>query len=167
MQNSKIISILILLSVAFTAHAEEQENHKIINPEQIVNDIVNGSNNNVSIEMSDDLYNLLIPTKKERKVVNRNGTYRTMGYRIQVFSDGRNQHTLEARANARGNAVLSRFPKYKGQVYTFSKSPNWFTRIGNFETMEDANSALKELKRAFPSFSGEMRIVKCEVLIRK
>lgn len=117
--------------------------------------------------MSDDLYNLLIPTKKERKVVNRNGTYRTMGYRIQVFSDGRNQHTLEARANARGNAVLSRFPKYKGQVYTFSKSPNWFTRIGNFETMEDANSALKELKRAFPSFSGEMRIVKCEVLIRK
>ena len=163
MQNSKIISILILLSVTFTAYSDD----KIVNPEQIINDIVTGSNNNVTIEMSNDLYNLLIPTKKERKVVNRNGTYRTMGYRIQVFSDGRNQHTLEARANARGNAVLSRFPKYKGQIYTFSKSPNWFTRIGNFETLEDANSALNELKRAFPSFSGEMRIVKCEVLIRK
>lgn len=167
MQISKIISALLLLSISLNVYSEEQENHQTINPEQIVNDIINGSNSNVTIEMSNNLYDLLVPIKKEKKIVNRNGTYRTMGYRIQVFSDGRNQHTLEARANARGNAVLSRFPKYKGQVYIVSKSPNWFTRIGNFETMEDANSALKELKRAFPSFSGEMRIVKCEVLIRK
>lgn len=163
----KGLLIVIFLCLAFTAKSIEAEEVKKIDPKQIVNDIVLESNGNVTIEMSDDIFEILIPQKKGKKIVNKNGTYRTIGYRVQVFSDGRDQYTLEARANARGSAVLSRFPKYKGQVYTFSKSPNWFTRVGNFETIEEANDALKELKRAFPSYSGEMRVVKCEVLIRK
>lgn len=89
------------------------------------------------------------------------------GYRIQVFSDGRNPQTLQARARARGNAVVAKFPKYRGQVYTFSSSPNWYTRIGNFETQAEASKALGELKRAFPQFAGEMRIVKSQVTITK
>lgn len=163
----KVISILAMISAVFTTYAEESHEAKKINPKEIVNQIVENSNGNVNIEMTNDLYELLIPQKKNLKPTNRKGIYRTHGYRIQVFSDGRNQHTLEARANARGNAILAKFPKYRGQVYTFSKLPNWFTRVGNFETIEEANEALKELKRAFPSFAGEMRTVNCEVLIRK
>ena len=89
------------------------------------------------------------------------------GYRVQVFSDGRNQGTLEARAKARGSAVLARFPKYRGQVYTYSQSPNWYTRVGNFRSQQEANAALHELKRAFPSFSSEMRVVKCKIVVIK
>lgn len=89
------------------------------------------------------------------------------GFRIQVFSDGRNQSTLQSRAKARGNAIASRFPKYRGQVYTFSSSPNWYTRVGNFETQSEASAALSELKSAFPSFAGEMRIVKCPITLIK
>lgn len=89
------------------------------------------------------------------------------GYRIQVFSDGNNPATLQSRAKARGNAIVARFPKYRGQVYSFSSSPNWYTRIGNFKTQEEANSALAELKRAFPSFAGEMRVVKSQITVLK
>lgn len=87
------------------------------------------------------------------------------GFRIQVFSDGRNQNSLEARAKARGNAIAARFPKYRGQVYTYSSAPNWITRVGNFPTASEANAALAELKRSFPSFAGEMRIVKTEIYV--
>lgn len=89
------------------------------------------------------------------------------GYRIQVFSDGRNPATLQARARARGNAIVARFPKYRGQIYSFSSAPNWYTRIGNFSTSEEANSALAELKRAFPAFAAEMRVVKSPITIIK
>ena len=89
------------------------------------------------------------------------------GYRIQVFSDGRNPSTLQARAQARGNAIVSKFPKYRGQVYSFSSSPNWYTRIGNFKSQEEANKALAELKKAFPAFAAEMRVVKSQITIIK
>lgn len=89
------------------------------------------------------------------------------GFRIQVFSDGRNPATLQARAQARGNAIVARFPKYRGQVYSFSSAPNWYTRIGNFKTSDEANEALMELKRAFPSFAAEMRVVKSQITIIK
>ena len=89
------------------------------------------------------------------------------GYRIQVFSDGRNPSTLQVRAQARGNAIIAKFPKYRGQVYSFSSAPNWYTRIGNFRTQEEANKALMELKRAFPAFSAEMRVVKSQITLIK
>ena len=97
----------------------------------------------------------------------KSGINKMSGYRIQVFSDGRNQNTLESRAKARGNVILSKFPKYKGQIYTFSSSPNWYTRIGNFRTQAEANSALTELKKAFPGFSSEMRVVKSQIIVIK
>lgn len=89
------------------------------------------------------------------------------GYRIQVFGDGRNPATLQARARARGNAIVARFPKYRGQVYSFSAAPNWYTRIGNFKTADEAANAMAELKRAFPAFAGEMRVVKSQITIIK
>lgn len=97
----------------------------------------------------------------------KTGINKIAGYRIQVFSDGRNQSTLESRAKARGGMILSKFPKYKGQIYTFSSSPNWYTRVGNFRTASEANSALTELKKAFPNLSSEMRVVKSQIVVIK
>lgn len=92
---------------------------------------------------------------------------RTRGYRIQIFGDGRNQNTLQARARARAKKILTRFPKYNHQVYSFSKAPNYYTRIGNFATRSEANAALIQLRRAFPDFAGEMRVVSSEVIINR
>ena len=97
----------------------------------------------------------------------RPGVNRLNGYRIQVFSDGRSSHSLEARAKSRGSAIAARLPKYRGQIYTFSSAPNWYTRIGNFEKQEDAAKALIELKRMFPQFASDMRIVKSQIIIVK
>lgn len=102
-----------------------------------------------------------------RQPVLHKGINKLSGYRVQVFSDGRNQTTLETRAKARGNAIAARFPKYRGQIYTYSSSPNWYCRIGNFQTEQEASAAMTELKRAFPAFGGEMRIVKSQIVVIK
>lgn len=97
----------------------------------------------------------------------RPGVNKMNGFRIQVFSDGHNQATLESRAKARGNAIVAKFPKYRGQVYSHSSSPNWYTRVGNFRSQAEASAALSELKRAFPQFASEMRVVKSQIVIIK
>lgn len=92
---------------------------------------------------------------------------RTNGYRIQVFSDGRNQSTLRTRARARAKKIISKFPQYNRKVYSFSKAPYYYTRVGNFATRAEADRALAQLRRAFPEFAGEMRVVSSEVIISK
>ena len=138
----------------------------------IISEIEEGSNNNIIIEVDDNLLEKLFtpaePTKKNTGNSGiKTGYNKSSGFRIQVFSDGRNQHTLEARAKARGNAILAKFPKDRGQIYSYSSSPNWYTRVGNFRTAAEANSALAELKRSFPQFASEMRVVKSKIVVLK
>ena len=129
--------------------------------------ITEESNGNIIIDIPETILVPILQTQTGKKANAdlKTGINKMAGYRIQVFSDGRNQSTLESRAKARGNMILSKFPKYKGQIYTFSSSPNWFTRIGNFRTAAEANSALSELKKAFPNLSSEMRIVKSQIVV--
>ena len=136
--------------------------------ENIVERIEAESNGNVIIEIDDELLDKILtdPGVAVRKKEVRDPNAQRNGFRIQVFSDGRNQSTLEARAKARGNAIVARFPKYRGQVYTYSSAPNWYTRIGNFRNEEEAQKALDELKRSFPGFSSEMRVVKSKINVR-
>lgn len=133
------------------------------------------SEGNIDIDIPDDILKMLLyvpqtsgPKKKvEVKKVStlQKGLNKIKGFRVQVFADGRNQNTLEARVKTRANAISAKMPQYRGQVYTFSSAPNWYCRVGNFQTKEEASKALAELKRAFPAFAGEMRIVNSEVII--
>lgn len=145
----------------------ERSNHEI--QPTVVDVIEKESNGNVKINIPDNILELILsdlePPKKSITPTIRPGVNKLGGYRIQVFSDGRNQHSLEARAKARGSAIVTRFPKYRGQIYTFSSAPNWYTRVGNFRSQQEANAALLELKRAFPQFAPEMRVVKSQIVI--
>lgn len=134
----------------------------------IVERIVIESNGNVSINIDSLLLEKILtdPEVAVRKKQTKDPNASRNGYRIQVFSDGRNQSTLEARAKARGNAIVAKFPKYRGQIYTYSSAPNWYTRVGNFRNEEEARKALDELKRSFPSFSSEMRVVRSKINVR-
>lgn len=129
------------------------------------------SNGNIVISIPDDILDMLMSDQDSQKrqsgPVIKPGINKMTGYRIQVFSDGRSQHSLESRAKARGSAIVTRFPKYRGQVYTFSSAPNWYTRVGNFRSSNEASAALVELKRAFPQFASEMRVVKSPIVIIK
>lgn len=135
------------------------------------------SGGNVEIIIDDDLLNSILQVphgKKKQTIVKKtstvkkkeqHGLQKVKGYRIQVFADARNQSSLESRARARGNAIAARFPKYRGQIYVNSSAPNWFTRVGNFLTASEAQSALSELKRSFPQFAGEMRVVNSAIYV--
>ena len=130
------------------------------------------SDNRIEFDIPDWIINNLFSDKDQPKKANHEvtlhpGINKLAGYRIQIFSDGRNQTTLEKRARARGNAVVARFPKYRGQVYTQSAAPNWYTRIGNFKNQAEASAALQELKNAFPEYAGEMRVVRSQIMIIK
>lgn len=159
----RIFPFILLLSTVIPVFSQDKEP---LNP---VEKIMQESNGNIVIDIPPSILELIIesPTGKRGHSDLKTGINKMAGYRIQVFSDGRNQSTLESRARARGNMILSKFPKYKGQVYTFSSSPNWFTRIGNFRTVAEANSALTELKKAFPNLSSEMRVVKSQIVVIK
>ena len=129
------------------------------------------SNGNITIDIPDQiLRNILKPeetqTKKNEPEL-RPGINKINGFRIQVFFDGRNQNSLESRAKARGSAIVAKFPKYRGAVYTFPSGPNWCTRIGNFQSHEQASQALAEIKRAFPQYASEIRVVKSQITVIK
>lgn len=138
--------------------------------ESVVTRIEKESEGNVIIDIPEGILELILKPNPSRTSTGheiRPGINKLTGYRIQVFSDGRNQSSLEARAKARGSAILARFPQYRGQVYTYSSSPNWYTRIGNFLNQQDAQTALAELKQAFPNYASEMRVVKCQIVVIK
>lgn len=143
----------------------------------IVGEIERNSGGDITIDIPENLLKLVEPVikpevkespepqRKHRHSTASTGPRQMSGYRIQIFSDGRNQSTLKSRARARANSVLARFPKYRNQVYSFSKVPNWYTRVGNFKTQQEANAALAELRRAFPGFAGEMRVVRSSIVV--
>ena len=164
---------LIFISMAMLCSSSLAQSVVSKEDENPVERIMRESEGNVEIDIPDAILQQILtppeaPKKKQDRGDNlKKGINKLQGYRIQVFSDGRNQQTLEARAKARGNAVLARFPKYRGQVYSFSKSPSWYTRVGNFRTEKEANAALTELKRAYPKFAGEMRVVRCQIVLVK
>ena len=159
-----IILVLMLILGNFMIFAQNIDISETENGVNIIERIEEESNGLITISIPNEVYELV--TESNQETLNKRN-HKTVGYRIQVFSDGRNQHSLEARANERGNIIVARFPKYKGEVYTFSKVPNWYTRIGNFETITEANEALKELKKTFPGFANEMRTVKSYIVVKK
>lgn len=157
-----VLAIGALLCNPINSRAESHNDNNVIEKMQAE------SNGNVIIDIPDNLLDLILhSSKKEQSHDMKPGVNKLAGFRIQVFSDGRNQHTLEARAKARGSAILAKFPKYRGQIYTYSSSPNWYTRVGNFRTNAEANAALTELKKAFPNYSSEMRVVKSQIVVVK
>ena len=167
-----LICLALTLSMSGALHAQTEEPREAQAEEKNpIEKIVEESEGNVEIIMSDDLLEQILATPKVGTQRPSSGQHsrqsgaRRTGYRIQVFSDGHNPSSLQARAKARGSAISARLPKYRGQVYSYSQAPNWYTRVGNFQTSAEASRALGELKRAFPQYAGEMRVVRCQITI--
>lgn len=78
------------------------------------------------------------------------------GYRIEVYADNnRNAKTQAADRQAR---VQSRFPQYR--VYTIFEAPFWRVRLGDFRSRNEATDVMTDVKRAFPSYSPYLRVVR-------
>lgn len=156
------------------AEPEFDDEHPFSNP---VDSIVFMAGDNIEIDITPELLENILQQPEAKKIIRTtrlNNSHKTTGklqkirgYRVQVFGDGRKQGLLENMAKQRGNAIVAKFPKYRGQIYTFSQAPNWYTRVGNFQTSSEAQKALSELKSAFPKFAGEMRIVNSNIYVLK
>lgn len=81
----------------------------------------------------------------------------TGGYRIQVYS-GNNAATAKRDAESRAAAIRGRFPEIA--TYVTYDAPYWRLRAGDFTVYENAAAVLGEMKRAFPAFAREMRLVR-------
>lgn len=84
-------------------------------------------------------------------------TVKSAGYRVQVFSDN-NVKTAKNEARSMANAISAKYPQYK--TYVVFQSPYWRLKVGDFPTQAEAQTALEMIKRAFPNYSRELRIVK-------
>ena len=81
-----------------------------------------------------------------RKKVMRN-SYKTTGFRIQVFSGG-NSRADRQKAEKAGADMKRYFPNEP--VYVHFYSPSWKCRMGNYRTQEDARAVLALVKKYYP-----------------
>ena len=87
---------------------------------------------------------------------------RPAGWRVQVFSDN-NPRTAKAEASKTERLVSARFPQH--QTYVRYNAPYWRLRIGDFRTQQEANAVADELRRSFPSYSKEIRVVRDRITL--
>ena len=81
---------------------------------------------------------------------------RTAYYRVEVYSD--NSRNAKNRATAKRRNMQTRFPQYPSML-SFD-SPFWRVHVGEFRSRSDAESAMAEIRRAFPSYGPYLRIVR-------
>lgn len=149
------ILIALAVSVCATALAD-------VNTVTIVDHITTGTENTVT--QPDALYKRLIPIvdttdeeEEDRDEPTRPTNGRLAGYRVQVFSDN-NVRTAKAEASSKQRIISARFPQY--QTYVKYTSPYWRLKVGDFKTQQEANAAADELRKAFPAYSKEIRVVR-------
>lgn len=78
-----------------------------------------------------------------RKKIMRN-SYKTQGYRIQVYSGGNSRRDRQ-RAETAGAVMKSNFPSEP--IYVHFYSPSWKCRMGNYRTIEEARRLLPKVKK--------------------
>ena len=93
--------------------------------------------------------------------VDKDGNIATQGYRIQLFSD--NKRNSREEAELRSDVVAQDMPQIP--IYVTYLSPFWRLRVGDYRTYEEANVQMQKLKKKFPKYSVEMRIVKDEIVL--
>lgn len=149
MSNSRTV-----FSILFTVCASValSENNK---PQPSIVDHITADSVNVIIQPEQLATRLLYDDTPVDKNENR-GVRGNIGYRVQLFSDN-NSRTAKNEARAKERRVMARFPQYRS--YVMFKAPYWRLRVGDFKTQQEANAVAEEIKRAFPSYSKEIRVV--------
>lgn len=133
-----------------TASAQEPQ-EKLGEKTSIVEHITADSVN--VIIMPDELFELL----KYEKVSDDRERKGNIGYRVQVFSDN-NARTAKNEARSKSRNIGARFPQYR--TYVMYTSPYWRLRVGDFTSETEAEAAAADLRRAFPAYSREIRVVR-------
>lgn len=122
-------------------------------------------NDNTIIQPA-ELYRRLLPAATSELPTEQPVTALTpgaaAGFRVQVFSDN-NARTAKNEARTKSHIISARFPQYA--TYVRYTSPYWRLKVGDFRTKQAAEEAAEELRKAFPAFSKEIRVVRDRITI--
>lgn len=159
-----LITLLLFSVVLVRGYSQDSSQRKEILNE--LNSIVPGKGR-VAVYEDESISNVLgrsmAPPRRIYSTTDGSVQYHKMrGYKIQAFS-GNNQRTSKNEAYHKQGLINTSFPQHETVV--LFESPFWRLRVGNFEEREDAEQALKEIRRSFSSFGKEMYIVVDEVKI--
>lgn len=88
---------------------------------------------------------------------------KVVGYRVQVYADN-NPREAKAEARQRERSVGRRFPSM--MTYVAYASPYWRLRVGDFRTQAEAEKAAADIRRAFPGYAKEVRVVRDRINAR-
>ena len=98
----------------------------------------------VTVE-KDPRIDLLVRNQIEiNEVTTRESRRFVPGFRIQVMNSPDRAKVFAAKAR-----VFEQFPDWK--PYLLYQSPNYKLRVGNFKTQEEAQDAMKQLSKIFPT----------------
>lgn len=78
-----------------------------------------------------------VPTVTEQK------TIKARGYRIQIYV-GNNSRVARNEANSIAEKARQEFPELP--VYTYFQPPRWLCRVGDFRSIEEADSVMRQIK---------------------
>lgn len=84
-------------------------------------------------------------------------TRKVGGYRVQVFSDN-NPRTAKNEARAKAREISQAFQHLR--TYVVFTAPYWRLRVGDFKSAEEAESVASQIKKHFPAYSREIRVVR-------
>ena len=158
------ITVMLLSWGAATAQTQQSTQKKeILNA---LNSTVPGKGR-VTVYEDESIRNVLGRSMAPPRTVYTNAEgsvqyHKMRGYKIQAFS-GNNQRTSKNEAYRKQGLLNGSYPEHETVV--LFESPFWRLRVGNFAERADAEQALKEIRRTFPSFGKEMYIVVDEVKI--
>lgn len=158
-----LILFLLLMVPTGAAHAQSAQKNEILKE---LNSTTSGGGR-VAVYEDESIQHVLgRPMAPPRTVyTSADGStqfYRTRGYKVQAFS-GNNQRTSKDEAHQKQGQIKASFPDLETVV--LFESPFWRLRVGNFANRGEAEDAMQELRKAFPSFGKEMYIVVDEVKI--
>ena len=112
------------------------------------------SSGNISVER------LEFDESNQSSESNKNARATSVGYRVEVFADN-NARTAKSQALARRRNISARLPQY--DTYMVFESPYWRVRVGDFKSKSEAEHALAEIRKAFPAYSHDLRIIRSRI----
>lgn len=115
-------------------------------------------NSNVADQNTDDATE---EEDAERTVRTKSG--KMVGFRVQVYADN-NVRSAKVEARQRERAIGEAFPAYS--TYVSYASPYWRLRVGDFPTQYDAEKAASEIRKTFPRYAKEVRVVRDRINAR-
>jgi hypothetical protein len=98
----------------------------------------------VTVEKDPRIDQLVRKQIEINEVTTRETRRYVQGFRIQVMNSPDRAKVLAAKAR-----VFEQFPDWK--PYLLYQSPNYKLRVGNFKTQEEAQDAMKQLSKIFPT----------------